>query len=303
MTDSFSVEQGVYGERLVLHSEWKNEFVDYMLANNIGELNVNYARGFSGQNLNFLQQLPFLTGLLLIVYNIADISVIHNLHRLKALNMGCRDITPLDFSAFPDLKDCGLDWRPKSDSIFQCRTLERLFINQYSYKHTDKFEELTSLSSLFFSGGPLGDLTGLQRLQNLETMGLYHLRSLSSLHGIENLAHLEELDIDTCRKLTSINEIQNLKRLRRLTLANCNDILSLRPIKELTSLERLYFYESTNINDGDLSFLTHLPNLTDVRFMNRKHYTNRCEEFPPFNTDSPLRGKALVEALRKGTLL
>lgn len=299
MNTDISIEEGEFGERLVLHQEWKDEYIGYMLDHNISELNVNYARGFKGDSLDFLQNLPFLTGLLLIVYNVPDTSVIHNLKRLRALNIGTRDKTPLDFAQFPLLEDCGMDWRAKSESIFQCTKLKRLFISKYSAKNTDGFGSLSALKELYFSAGPVADLTGLSPLQGLEKLGLYYLRSLSSLEGIQSLTRLEELRIETCRKIDQIDEVRDLKNLRRLTIANCGDIASLRPIDGLSELDRLYFYESTNILDGDLSSLTRLKKLSDVRFMNRKHYSQKREEFPPFDTDSRLKGKALIEALQK----
>jgi len=300
MNTAISTEKGEFGERLVLHQEWKDEYIGYMQDHKISELNVNYARGFKGDTLDFLQDLPFLTGLLLIVYNIPDTSVIHNLRRLRALNIGTRDTTHLDFTQFPLLEDCFMNWRTKSESIFHCTALKRLHIDKYSGKNTDGFGSLSALKELYFSGGPVADLTGLIPLQGLEKLGLYHLRSLSSLQGIQSLMRLEELKIETCRKINQIDEVQDLKNLRRLTIANCGDIASLRPIDGLSRLERLYFYESTNILDGDLSSLTRLKNLSDVRFKNRKHYSEKCEDYPPFNTDSRLRGKALIEALQKG---
>ncbi len=302
MSKDFSIEPGEYGERLVLQATWKDELIDYMLTHKINELNINYARGFIGDALDFLQHLPFLEGLLLLVYNIPDISAIHNLRRLRTLSTSCRDKTPLDFSQFPLLEDCGLDWRPRSQSIFQCKTLKRLFIDKYSDKDTTSFRDLVNMESLSFASGSLNDLTGLRPLRKLKKLGLYRLGSLSSLQGIEDLHDLEALEIGTCRKLTTITEVHKLKNLRRLWINNSDEIDSLRPIEGLNRLEEVNFTDSTNILDGDLSPLTHLPNLTDVRFKDRKHYSLKCEEFPPFNTSSNLRGKALIAMLKQSAL-
>ncbi len=285
MSIDISIEKGEFGERLVLHQEWKSEYINYMLDHDISELNVNYARGFKGGSLDFLQDLPFLTGLLLIVYNVSDTSVIHSLKRLRALNLGTQDKTPLDFTHFPSLEDCFLNWRTNSESIFQCINLKRLYIDKYAEKTTERFGHLSALKELYFSAGPVADLKGLSSLQGLEKLGFYHLRSLASLEGIQSLTRLEELKIETCRKINSIDEVRNLKNLRRLTIANCGDIVSLRPIDGLSELERLYFYESTNILDGDLSSLKRLKRLLDVRFKDRKHYSQKREHYPPFNTD------------------
>jgi len=280
MPQDFSIEPGVFGERLVLEGTWHDEIVDYMLTHKIVELNVNYARGFVGRNLDFLQSLPFLEGLLLLVYNITDISAIHNLHSLRSLNIACRDKTPLDFSNFPVLEDCGLDWRSKSSSIFKCATLKNLYIEKYLGKDTELFRDLINLEELSLVAGSVADLSGLGRLYKLRELGLYRLQSLTSLQGIEDLHELVILNIDTCRRLTSISEVQALSKLHRLQLTNCNDIESLQPIIRSRGLEEIYFHESTNIIDGNLSVLTHLPNLSKVSYKNRKHYSHPREDFP-----------------------
>lgn len=282
----FDVEQGYFGERLVLRGEWNDDLIGYMLSRDIRELNVNYAKGFIGDDIDFLQYLPFLEGLGLLVYNIPDISEICSLHQLRVLDIACRDKTPLDFSQFPALEICGLDWRRRSESLFGCTTLKRLSIHHYSATDADSFVDLENLESLSFVGGSVRDLTGLRVLRKLKMLGLYRLLYLASLKGVEDLTNLVSLDIDTCRKLTSINEVRDLTNLLGLGVNNCGDIESLRAIEGLMKLQRLLFYESTNILDGDLSVLTRLPNLEDVRYMNRKHYSNRREEFPPFNASN-----------------
>lgn len=286
MSLDFSIESGVFGDRLVLKGVWHDELIDYMLSHKIVEINVNYARGFVGSNLDFLQSLPFLEGLDLLVYSIPDISVIHALHRLRSLRMACRDKTPLDFAQFPVLEECSLDWRSKSLSIFECATLKKLSLRQYTAKDTELFRNLIELEELSLNGGPLNDLTGLRWQHKLRKLGLYRLPSLSSLQGIEELDKLEILNIDTCRKLISISEVENLSKLQRLQLTNCGDVDSLHPLEGLSQLEELYFYESTNILDGDISPLNNLPKLGTLSYKNRKHYSQAVEDFVPFNASS-----------------
>jgi hypothetical protein len=96
------------------------------------------------------------------------------------------------------------------------------------------------------------------------------------------LRALEVLDIETCKKIGQLDQVSDLTHLKQLTFANCGDIASIKPIRNLKNLETVHFWESTNILDGDLLPLAELPNLKDVRFKNRKHYSLRCEQFSPF---------------------
>lgn len=275
MSEDFSIEAGDYGPSLVLHSDWRNEYADYMLTHNIKELTVNYARGFCGQSLAFFEQVPFLEGLRLLVYHIRDISAVHSLHELRSFINGCRDKTELDCSQFPKLERCGLDWHKKVRALSECETLKRLYVGHYSRKETADFAKLVNLHSLEIASSPVESLEGLGSLRALKMLGLYNLRCLASLRGIETLTNLEQLRVVTCRKLTAIEEVRPLTNLRMLNFDNCGDIDSLDPLEALTQLKHVGFIDSTNIVDGDLSVLTRLPHLENVFFNNRRHYNQR----------------------------
>ncbi len=70
--------------------------------------------------------------------------------------------------------------------------------------------------------------------------------------------------------------IGGLNTLKELTLENMKitDIGFLDPLK---LLERLFLTEGTRVNDGDLTVLLTLPNLKDVIFCNRRHYSHKLE--------------------------
>ncbi len=113
----------------------------------------------------------------------------------------------------------------------------------------------------------------------LKSLRLGCLRRLSSLTGLERLTALERLDVDTCRAFHSIEEIGSLLNLRELFLNNDGKIETLSPVAHLDRLEWVGFSESTDIVDGDLTPLVELKSLSRVGFMNRRHYSHRCEDF------------------------
>ncbi len=249
-----------------------------MLAHGIKELNVNYARGFTGTSLDFLKQLPFLEGLLLLVYHIPNTSAVRSLHNLRSFINGCRDKTPLDFDQFPHLEKCGINWRKGSESLFRCSTLKWLNISNLADKTTEDFVRLTNLNLLEVTYGPqVKNLAGLDSLKSLKTLGLYWLRHLTTLADIGTLTELEVLDIQTCTKLTSLEDVGSLTGLKFLNVVSCGEIASLKPIASLPILQRIGFI-GTNILDGDLSVLANSASLKNYIFNYRRHYSHRREE-------------------------
>jgi len=279
MSGDITLENGVHGRRAVLNSSWATGMIEYLSSNGIVELVLNQAKGWKGNDLSFLSQLPNLKLFEIFDFNIKDITPIHSLTALRRLGVTTYCSTGIRFPLFPYLESCGLEWRPKAASLFECKTLQNLFINRYTGKNVDLFAKLITLESLGILNAPIENLRGLSELNNLRLLRLANLKRLSSISGIEGLANLEELEINTCRGITSIAGIEHLSQLKRLHLNNDGDIASLKPLEKLTALESVLFYESTNIVDGDLSPLMRQKNLTRVSFQNRRHYSHQREDF------------------------
>lgn len=273
------LEDGEYGRRAVVSPEWSPDTTDYLLSNEVVELELNHGKGWRGIDLSFLDELPRLRSLKIIDYRIPSVYPVHSLHELRSLTILTYCKTPIRFSAFPQLEECSLEWRSKSSSLFECTTIRKLFINRYKGRDIAPFAGLVNLESLQILSAPIQNLHGLGALKRLRYLRLGGLRKLGSLAGVEGLANLEELNIDTCRAIDSIEEISALSRLRRLHLSNGGEIESLKPLDTLNGLEAVTFVELTNILDGDLSPLVRQKNLRRVSFMNRRHYSHRREDF------------------------
>jgi len=280
MIKGVHLEEGKYGRTAVVTSAWRDEITTYLLDNGVVELRPNYALGWQGADLSFLACLPQLLSFDLIDIWLRSDTEVHFLHELRALNLLTECRNEIRFSAFPHLQDCGLEWRAKATSLFDCITIKTLFLNRYKGRDTAPFALFTKLESLtLLSALVLESLHGLSGLTELRYLRLGNLQRLTSLEGLGSLGNLEELNLNTCRKINSIEEIGHLARLRRLHLNNMGEVQSLKPLEGLSSLEFVSFYESTNIVDGDLSPLTRLSKLTDIAFMNRRHYSHRNEDF------------------------
>lgn len=279
MITGICIEDGVYGLRAVLTSAWSETIKRYLTEKAIAEIELNHAKGWSGDSLDFLSAFPRLRSLKIIDLNISSVEPIHVLRELRALEVITYCKTELRFAVFPYLEECALEWRPTATSLFDCGMLKRLFVNRYNGKDVRPFGRLKKLESLAILNAPIETLQGLAELSNLRSLRLANLKRLTSLAGVEGLVALEELEIDTCRAVTSIDEVGHLSRLRKLHLNNDGDIASLKPLEKLDGLESMLFYESTNIVDGDLAPLMRQKNLARVSFQNRRHYSHQRENF------------------------
>lgn len=275
---NYKIESSSYGKRLVVTSNWTDNMVAVIQQNNITDLYLNYAHGWKGSDLNFLKLLPSLKAFTIIDWAIDNIAPIHNLHELLYIEIGTYCKTPVDFSNFPHLQVCRFEWRPKSDSIFNCTMLAELFLNRYKGKSSKAFSNLINLQSLSIASSALAEINYLKNLNKLNFLGLYELKKLSSLTGIEDLVNLNILEITGCIQINSLEPVKNLKTLERLHIINSERIDSLSPVGNLPRLQELIFYESTNVVDGDLTYIFKLDNLKKVAFQNRRHYTHTREE-------------------------
>ena len=278
MPKNITLESGSYGPRAVLRSAWHPSMIGLLNANHVAELELNAAKGWRGADLSFLAELTELKSFKIIDFHIKDISPVHLLPDLRQLDVSTYCATELQFSAFQRLESCGLEWRSKAKSIFDCTTLKSLFINKYKGKDVRSFAKLTNLESLALLNAPIENIREVSGLKKLRSLRLGLLRCLSSLTGLESLENLEELDINTCRGFQSIEEIGALTCLKKLCLNNLGAIESLKPLDRLDGLELISFYESTNILDGDLSPLLRQKFLSRTAFQNRRHYSLRRED-------------------------
>jgi hypothetical protein len=283
MTRAVTFEEGAYGLRAIVRAPWSDRILHLIREREVRELELNHAKGWAGDDLSFLKELPELEALQVIDFKIESIGPIHALKALRALQVSTYCKTEIAFSQFPRLEECSLEWRPKARSLFECTTLRRLFLNRYDGKDLSDLRQLRNLEWLAVLNAPIENLRGIERLGRLRYLRLANLRRLTSLRGIEELQLLEELDINTCRKVTSIGEVRRLLSLKRLFLNNGGNIDSLKPLRGLEELEAVVFYESTNIVDGDLSPLIGRRKTVAASFQNRRHYTHKKEEFQAEN--------------------
>jgi hypothetical protein len=278
MDPRIELTNGTYGVRAVLKSTWDKRMVLYLKSHDVVELELNMAKGWSGNDLSFLCHLPELQAFEILQFGIRNVDPIHALSKLRLLNVTTYCLTEIRFAEFPLLEDCVLEWRARAKSLFECTTLKKLFVNRYKGTDSNGFGNLTNLVVLGILNSPIRDINGLIRLTKLERLRLGNMSRLTSLAGLDNLVNLEELWLQGCRKIGSLEDLRRCSHIKRLYFDDSGEIESLRPLESLPGLEVVSFI-GTKIIDGDLSPLKRLRNLTGFAFGYRRHYTHRQEDF------------------------
>lgn len=262
----------------VLSSAWRGEMLQYILDSGATGIELNHARGWSDDNVEFLYQLPGLVSCAVIDWKIDDVSPVNALRNLERLKIFTYCKTQIEFQHFEKLKSCAIEWRAGAASLFSCSTLVSLFINRYRAHSAHLIGQLQSLNSLSILNSPLSSIAGLGQLSLLKELQLANLSKLQSLTGLSGLSNLQELSVNGCRKLRALEATCLPMNLRMLALDDCGTLESLEPLRALSQLKELRFTGDTNILDGKMEPLLELPNLRVVRFRNRKHYSATCEQ-------------------------
>lgn len=271
--------KGKFGKKAIINSGWKDKYLDMILGNDIVELELNDGKGWISSELDFLEKLGHLISFSIIDFGIKDIMPIHYLKNLEELHVSTYCESKIDFSVFPSLKECSFEWRKGSESIFQCRSVHNLFINNYSSNGEDNFQNFSNLEVLGLLNSSIKDFESIGRLKKLKSIRFGNLKNLSTLDWIKNLIDLEEVVFQRCRKIEKLDDLFGLFKLLKVHIINCDKIQSIQGIEHLQNLEEFLFYESTNVLDGDLKPLMQLPKLKKVSFQNRRHYNHKVQDF------------------------
>jgi len=284
MTEDYLMEKNYAGmsgfDTFVLKSRWNSNFVNIILNGGIVAIELNYAKGFKGENVDFLAEVPFIHGLKIIDYNLKNVKGIHHCKSLTFLEVSTYCKTEINFTEFKRLSGCFLTWKAKATTISRCKTLKNLVIDKFDSSCSDLslLSGLFELEHLSLLNAKISSLAGISPDNCIEFMGLYNLKNLTSLYFIQNFSKLKKLELDGCKRIGSIEEVKGLDKLRYLSFNNVGRIDSLKPLLGLERLEEVYFYENTNIEDGDLSPLLDLPSLRALSFQDRKHYSHSLSE-------------------------
>jgi Leucine-rich repeat (LRR) protein len=265
---------------LTLLGEWSDDLLSEIPVLSISGIEVNSAKGFRGNNVDFLRHMAHVRDLTIIDQTLPDIRGVQYLPNLQSLNLSTYSRTPIDFGGFSHLEQCFVEWIPGAESIFKCNSLRDLYLSRLPDTDFERVGALTQLQRFRVTNSRrLNSLAGAERLHKLTSLGLFLLPSLTDLGPIGQLTELLELEIRSCKRITDLGPVRNLIHLRRLQLTDGGRVRSLAPLTQLQQLEEFHFDGTTVIQDGRLDVLAELPRLRAVSFQNRRHYSHSRSAF------------------------
>ncbi len=262
-----------------LRGQWRDRYARYFTDGGYTALELNGAKGFVGEDLDFLQHIPTLRELVVLSGVPSDAGLRH-CPLLERLHLTTASTDHVDLRPFVHLRTVFLGALQGKESVLALERLTSFYLYGYPYADLVPLAALTNLERLEIGPAPrLASLYGLERVAGrLTFFGVYHAPRLSTLDDLPQASGLRTLEIDSCRGLSDLSPIGRLPRLRRLALIDCGELASLRPMETCAELAEFFFYGTTKIRDGDLSVLERLPQLSDVAFQNRRHYNRRRED-------------------------
>jgi hypothetical protein len=235
---------------------------------------VVFGAGFAGRDISFIRGLP-LARVFMIARGVEDISALSTLGELEFLHVLAAVKATFDVSGLRKLRDLRLgSWSHLANGLHDAPPLDALYVGRYSESDLQPIAHVGSLRSVKLEDRPrLTSLAGVEELRDLQVLETATARNLVDITDVRHVgASLRHLDLESSRRFTDLEPISHLPNLEFLSLANCGELESVGPLRDLVRLDSLWMFESTVIEDGDLSPLLGLPLLEDLRLMNRRHY-------------------------------
>ena len=236
-----------------------SDTIEEDIANLLKEDGINTIRltshNYKLDNIDFLKNydLSFIESIDILSDSITNIDGIYSLKNLKHINS---EKSSIDYTKFEHLKSVGIEVVDKYniDTLSKMTGLERLsLLNKYSETDLTKISGNKKMKHLTIRGSKLKSLKGLENFLELESLNLFHNRSLLSLEGIsEKHINLKKIYIYIAPKLFSVNEyLVKLPKLKFLQL-EAKKIDSFKFLDSLNELELVGIHNLLNESeDGD----------------------------------------------------
>jgi hypothetical protein len=274
---NFDLVASEHGTDLVVTGDWSPATAKALSRGKADGLVLNYAKGYRERSLEFLQDWP-LRRIRILARTITDLAPVYRMAAtLESISVITAPRAPLDLARLPKLTHLGAEWEQVESSIEAGVGLRDLYLGSYNPRDLTPLAQSRQLRSISMKDRPsIESLAGIDAFPLLEKLGIYlakGLRDLSDLASASAPRHLRELQLESDRGITRLDEIGTATNLEFLNISDLRDIESLAPLVNLKLLDTLYAYETTRVADGDLTPLTKLPSLKDLRMMNRRSYS------------------------------
>jgi len=262
-------------ESLMIKEPWNKSIEEYIINNKIKGLYLNYTKGWKCDDYSFLENLLELELLDIIDIPTKSLKYISNLKKIKELSINCDFNDEIDFSNLINLQDLFIYYKKQLKSVFNCRSLKKLYICNINKDEIKVISNLENLEWLTINSSNIENLSSIEDNKKLLILELFNCKKLKDIRALEN-KNLLLLSIDGSKKINDFNAISSLYDLLVLNLDNVGNINTIDFFENLKNLKAFSFSGvDTIINDGNLEPLTKLEKLSMLMFASRKHYSHK----------------------------
>jgi internalin A len=271
-TDGFVIEDLPEGRTLVVTGAWTSDALAALGRDDVDGVWLNYARGFTEVDLSFVGAWP-IRRLDVLDRKLTDLAPIERLAAtLEHLSVQATPGAVLNLAAFPGLRSLAAEWRAVRETVADTDGLRELIALNYDERDLWPLAENEELTKVVLKPADhLESLAGVEALSNLRDLEILAAPILDDLADLGGQP-LRKLKLQDCRSVHSLDAIGTVTSLRFLGISDCGPIDSLRPLSLLDSLETFHAWGSTRIVDADLTPLTKLPRLSEIRMRARPEY-------------------------------
>lgn len=188
-------------------------------------------------------------------------------------------VSNCELERFQGLEELCIQANKGTESFNKITSLKSLKISKYIGKNKDlsDLSNLKQLDTLTLIQCKMNSLNGIENLNKMQCLYLYHNRSLKDISALAKISKtLKVLRIDCCPKIEDFSVLSELENVEMLELSGGNSIPNLDFIKGMKNLKTLIF--TYNVLDGDLSNCMNLSYAACDK--NRKHYNLKDKDLP-----------------------
>lgn len=271
-------DENGFGKCLVLTGPWHDNYAHFMSMNGVTVLRLSSSAGWGGDDISFVADLKFLSGVEVFSWSVKDVTPIFQNLSLRYVGLQCHSSAKAEFQFLRDLEVCKIFWSPGISGLGSRSKLKHLNIVDYPYDDLTSFISLNKLERLQIVSKKLVSLLGIESMAQLRVFDAANCQKLSDISSLVHCSNLQALEFNGCRHISQIPSGIALGQLKIACFIDCGRIKSLAPLANCKNLRELKFTGDTYISDGNLDFLLTHVSVRDVWFANRSHYSLQREQ-------------------------
>lgn len=263
------------GLGLIICSEWNDSFVKIIHDNNIMHLFLNYSLGWKCPDYTFLELIQSIETLDIIDIHSNGIKSVEHQSDLLTLSLNMPNANDVDYRVFHNLKDVFCYGGKPDSSLFSCKSIERLYVDNLNIGDKHGISNLQNLKNLTVANSNITSLSFVKNLILLECLAILNCKKLQSFAEISSLNNLKRLEIRGIKGLSDIGFLSNLCNME-IVIIETDALNSIRPLENLKKIKALaLFGKKFIIEDKDLSPIDKLKQLSMLDIPNRRCYPVR----------------------------